>query len=378
MPIKAGILGGGQLGRMLLQEAANFPVETHVLENDPECPSAHLCHHFHLGDIRDYDTVKAFGEQVDVLTIEIEDVNVEALEALEAAGKLVIPAPAVLKMIQNKITQKEFYRQHDIASPDFAVTESQSDLHRHLHLLPAVHKIGKGGYDGKGVQILHSADDLHKGFDAPGVLERKVDIAMEVAIMVAVDRQLKQTLYPPVEMVFNNDLNLLDYQISPAALPENTLWKVEAIARKLVTALCSPGLFAVEMLIDARGEVWVNETAPRVHNSGHHTIEANYTSQYEMLWRILLNYPLGDPSAICPSALVNLLGAPDSSGPSSYEDLESVLSMQGVYVHLYGKKTSKPGRKMGHVTILGTDKTDVMFKAKKVKNTLKVSGSAGT
>lgn len=369
---KAGILGGGQLGRMLLQDAANYPVETYVLENDPNCPAAHLCHHFVLGDIKDYDTVLAFGRQVDVLTIEIEAVNVDALEQLEKEGVTVIPKPAVLRTIKNKIHQKTFYKDNQIPSPDFVVTHTLEDLQQYAHRLPAVHKIGEGGYDGKGVILMPDKAALTMGFDAPAILESMVDIAQELAIIVAVGTDGQQVLFPPSEMVFDPSLNLLDYQLTPANITQDVLWKAEAIAIRLVKAFNSPGLFAVELLVDKLGEVWVNETAPRVHNSGHHTIEAHLTSQYEMLWRILLNYPLGATDILSPSAIINLIGEPGFSGPAQYEGLAQLLAIPGAFVHVYGKASTKPGRKMGHVTVLGTDRTDLIRKAKLIKSILKV------
>lgn len=369
---KVGILGGGQLGRMLLQEAANYPVDTWVMENDPDCPAAHLCHHFIQGDIRNFDDVYNFGKQVDALTIEIESVNVDALEKLEAEGIQVYPKPAALRIIKNKIRQKEFYQQQELPTAPYVVVQNKTELEQHISFLPAAQKLGEGGYDGKGVQLLHGRDDLHLGFDAPSVLEKKVTISKEIAIIVAIDAKGQTAQYPPVEMVFDPYLNLLDYQIAPADIPEKTLWKAEAIARTLALALNSPGLFAVELFIDDKGEVLVNETAPRVHNSGHHTIEAHYSSQYDMLWRILLGYPLGNTAAILPSSLVNLIGEKGHSGPAFYEGLEDVLAMEDSYVHLYGKNETRPGRKMGHITILGKDRHDLVRKAHQVKRALKV------
>ena len=371
-PMKAGILGGGQLGRMLLQAAANYSVETFVLENDPHCPAAHLCHNFILGDITSFDDVYAFGKKVDVLTIEIENVNIEALEKLEAEGVKVIPKPSAIKIIKNKIKQKGFYQVNEIPTSDFVVTHTKESLPHHHAFLPAVHKLGEGGYDGKGVQIIRTKEDFEKGFDAPSVLEKMVAIDKELAMIVAIAQDGTATLYPPAEMVFDPVLNLLDYQISPAILPEKVSWKAEAIALKLVKAFNSPGLFAVELFVTKDQEVFVNETAPRVHNSGHHSIEANYSSQYDMLWRIMLNYPLGNPDAILPSAIVNILGAEGHSGEAVYTNLAEVLNMDNVFVHLYGKKQTKPGRKMGHVTIMHTDYQDLRYKANKIKHTLKV------
>lgn len=370
--MKVGILGGGQLGRMLLQAGANYVVETYVLENDPDCPAAHLCHHFVLGNINDYDTVYQFGKNLDAITIEIESVNVDALERLEAEGVKVYPRPSAIRTIKNKITQKQFYKDNNIPSPDFVVTQHLGELKAHVEFLPAVHKIGAGGYDGKGVRSIDRAQDLLEGFDAPAVLEKKVAIEKEISIIVAVSNSGEAVFFPLVEMIVDPVLYLLDYQMSPASIPEKTFWKVEAIAMKLVKALNSPGIFAVEMFIDKQEEVWVNETAPRVHNSGHHTIEANYSSQFDMLWRIMLSYPMGNTDPILPSAIVNLVGAEGHTGPAVYEGLDEVLKMDNVFVHLYGKSITKPGRKMGHVTIMHKDYSDLTYKAHRIKNILRI------
>lgn len=367
---KIGILGGGQLGRMLLQAAANYPVETFVLENDPECPAAHLCQHFVKGDIKNFDDVYAFGKQLDALTIEIENVNVEALEKLEAEGLRIYPKPSVLKTIKNKIFQKEYYKTHQIPSPEFVVTDNAAALKEQLAFLPAVHKLGEGGYDGRGVQLIKKEEDLSKGFDAPSVLEKMVNIHKEIAQMVAINDKGETALYPPVEMLFDQSLNLLDYQLCPAEIDERTLWKVEAIALSVVRNFKSPGIFAIEMFIDKNGDVLVNETAPRVHNSGHHTIEAHYCSQFDMLWRVILGYPLGNTDAILPSIMINVIGADKYSGNAIYEGLEEVLKIENAFVHLYGKKQTKPGRKMGHITILSKDKQDLLYQSNKVKHGL--------
>ncbi len=367
-----GILGGGQLGRMLLQASANYVVETHVLENDENCPAAHLCHHFTKGDITDFDTVYNFGRGLDAITIEIESVNVDALEKLETEGVKVYPKPSAIRIIKNKITQKEFYAHHQIPTSEFMVTHNREELQKYIAFLPAVHKLAQGGYDGKGVEVLATAGDLVKGFDSPSVLEKRVNIKKEIAIIVAMNDAGETVLYPPAEMIFDPVLNLLDYQVSPAILPEETIWKIEAIALKLVRELKSPGLFAVELFIDKNDEVLVNETAPRVHNSGHHTIEANYSSQFDMLWRIILGYPLGNTDPVLPSAIVNILGAEGYIGDAKYEGLEEVLKMDNVFVHLYGKSQTKPGRKMGHVTIMNKDYSDLTYKAHRIKHILKV------
>jgi 5-(carboxyamino)imidazole ribonucleotide synthase len=368
--LKVGILGGGQLGRMLLQAAANYPVETYVLENDPECPAAHLCHHFILGNIRDFDAVYNFGKKVDRLTIEIENVCVEALEKLESEGVKIFPKPSVLKTIKNKIRQKEYYRLYSIPTPEFIITNAKAELEDQEKFLPAVHKIGEGGYDGRGVQLFHVKKDFEKGFDAPAVLEKMVHINKEIAMMVAINSKGETALYPPVEMLFDKDFNLLDYQLCPADLDRQTLWKVEAIALSVVRNFQSPGIFAVEMFISRTGDVLVNETAPRVHNSGHHTIEAHYCSQFDMLWRIMLDFPLGNTGAILPSIMVNIIGTEGHSGTVRYEGLEDVLKIDNAFVHLYGKKETRPGRKMGHVTIMSREKQELFHQSNKVKRTL--------
>lgn len=370
--MKAGILGGGQLGRMLLQAAANYPVETSVMESDVNCPSAHLCHHFVQGNIRDFDSVYHFGKNLDALTIEIEAVNVEALEKLESEGVKVFPNSAAIKTIKNKILQKQFYCAHHIPSPSFVITQNLSQLKDHVSFLPAVHKIAMGGYDGRGVQLLRKADDFSKGFDAPSVLEKMVNIKKEIALMVAMNEKGEITIYPSAEMLFDPVLNLLDFQISPADLPQHTLWKAEALALKVVKELKSPGIFAVEMFVDQNNEVWVNETAPRVHNSGHHTIEGNYCSQFDMLWRVILGYPLGNTDPILPSAIVNVLGAENFTGKAVYKGLQDVLKIDNAFVHIYGKQETKPGRKMGHVTILSNERQELIHQANKIKKLLRV------
>lgn len=367
---KAGILGGGQLGRMLLQAAANYPVETFVMENDENCPAAHLCHHFTKGDISNYEEVYNFGKGLDVLTIEIESVNEDALEKLESEGVIVYPKPSALRIIKDKILQKQFYDQHQVPTSPFIITRNKEELQQHESFLPAVHKLAKGGYDGRGVQVIKKAGDIEKGFDAPSVLEKMVQIKKEIAVMIAVAGNGETAIYSPVDMVFDTRLNLLSHQLSPAELPEKVFWKAEAIALKVVKELKSPGIFAVELFTDIDDKVWVNETAPRVHNSGHHSIEACYSSQFDMLWRILLNYPLGNTDHILPAAIVNVLGAEGFCGPAHYEGLSEILSMDNVFVHLYGKTHTKPGRKMGHITILSNEKQELLHKANQIKHTL--------
>ena len=371
---KIGILGGGQLGRMLLQAAANYPVETFVMENDIECPAAHLCHHFIAGDIKNFDDVYNFGKVLDAITIEIESVNEEALQKLESEGIKVYPSPSALSIIKNKILQKQFYKENEIPAAEFAVTKNLNEIANYPALFPAIHKIAIGGYDGRGVISIKNKEDFVTGFDEPAVLERKINIDKEISIIVASNGN-DIAVYPAIEMIFHPLLNLLDYQLSPAELDEKTLWKLEAIATKVVKKLNSPGIFAVEMFIDKENNICVNETAPRVHNSGHHTIEANYSSQFDMLWRIMLGYPLGNTKHILPAAIVNILGEDEYNGAANYNGLEEVLQMENVFVHVYGKKQTKPGRKMGHVTILSKDRRELIRTAHKIKQILKVTGT---
>jgi 5-(carboxyamino)imidazole ribonucleotide synthase len=368
--LRIGILGGGQLGRMLLQAAANYPVETHVLENDPGCPAAHLCHHFTKGDITDYDAVYNFGKELDAITIEIENVNVEALDKLEQIGVKVFPKPSVIKIIRNKIFQKQYYAENDIPTAEFKIIRNRTEMAEFEYLLPAMYKMAEGGYDGKGVQQIRTTEDITVMFAGPGIMEKKIAIHKEIAQMIAINEKGEAAFYPPVEMLFDPVLNLLDYQLCPAELGTQTLYKVEAIALTVVRNFKSPGIFAVEMFVDKNGDVLVNETAPRVHNSGHHTIEAHYCSQFDMLWRIMLGYPLGNTDAILPSIMVNIIGAEGFSGNISYEGLEEVLKIENAFVHLYGKKQTRPGRKMGHVTIVSAEKQDLLHKSNKVKRTL--------
>ncbi len=371
---RIGILGGGQLGRMLLQAAANYPVETFVIENDESCPAAHLCHHFTKGDISNFDDVYNFGKALDAITIEIESVNVDALEKLESEGVRIYPKPSALRIIKNKMLQKQFYKDNDIPTSEFIITQNKSDLHQHINFLPAAHKLAIGGYDGRGVELLKTKADLEKGFDAPAILEKLVSIKKEIAVIIAVDDKGEKALYPAVDMVFDNRLNVLEYQVSPANLPDKVLWKVEAVALKVVKDLKSPGIFAVELFVDIDDNVFVNETAPRVHNSGHHTIEANYSSQFDMLWRIMLGYPLGSTEHILPAAIVNLLGADGYAGEAVYEGLSEILQIENVFVHIYGKKETRPGRKMGHITILSKEKQELIHQANRIKQTVKVLG----
>jgi 5-(carboxyamino)imidazole ribonucleotide synthase len=369
--IKVGILGGGQLGRMLLEAAKKFEVETHILENQENCPARLLCDHFTLGDIKDFDTVYQFGKKLDCITIEIEQVCVEALEKLEEEGINVIPRPAVLRIIQNKITQKQFYTNHNVPTSPYHITNQQKELLSLTHFLPAVHKIGMGGYDGKGVVLLKTAADLALGFDAPSVLEKMAEIDKEIAIQVAVSSDGKIAICPAVEMVFNPRLNLLDHQLCPAVTDQKTTKEAIKIASTLVRAFNSPGVFAIELFVDKSGSILVNETAPRVHNSGHHSIEALATSQFELLWQVLLNIPLGPTDILSPSIMVNIIGADGHSGSAHLEGEKELAAKPNLHLHWYGKSETKPGRKMGHVTAMNVKSQEAAVVADWIKKTIR-------
>jgi 5-(carboxyamino)imidazole ribonucleotide synthase len=371
-PLRIGILGGGQLGRMLLQSSANFHVTTYVLESSRDTPAASLCHHFTQGDIKDFNAVYNFGKQVDVLTIEIENVNLEALFKLQEEGLKIYPRPEALKIIKDKGFQKQFYLDNKIPTSAFHLIERKHELNGHHNFLPVAQKLRSGGYDGKGVEIIRDSEDFHKAFDAPSVIEKLVSIDKEISVIVAQNEQGETAVYPPVEMVFDPRYNLVDYLISPADIAEKKLKEAQKIAMDVLRALKSPGIFAVEMFLDTDGKIMVNETAPRAHNSGHQSIEGNYCSQYEMQMRILQGFPLGDTTTVKPSLMLNLIGEPGHSGPVKYLGLDKILALKEVYIHLYGKHQTKPGRKMGHVTILGDTREELLQKANFIKGELKV------
>ena len=369
---KLGILGGGQLGRMLIQSCTNFDVFTAVLDPSDVAPCRETASSFQLGSITDFDTVYNFGKQVDLLTIEIENVNVQALFQLEKEGLAVYPQPRVIDIIQDKRKQKQFYLDHNIPTPDFVLVENRADILAHSGLLPAFNKLGRGGYDGGGVQRLNSIHDIDKAFDAPGVLEQYIDFEREISVIAARNAKGEVAVFPSVECVFHPEYNLVDYLIAPSSASAAVLKQAEAIATKVVESLEIVGLLAVEMFVTKNGEVLVNEVAPRPHNSGHQTINANYTSQYEQHLRAILNLPLGATTIKTPSAMVNLLGADGFSGEARYEGLDELLRIPGVSLYLYGKKFTRPLRKMGHITILDTDLQQLKAKVELVKQVIRV------
>ncbi len=368
---KVGVLGGGQLGRMLIQSGIDLNMTFAVLDPDENAPCRSISE-FTAGKLTDYDTVMRFGASCDLITVEIENVNTRALRDLAAAGKKVFPQANVLELIQDKREQKKFYGTQGIPTAPFVLTETRAELERHLEMLPAVHKLGREGYDGRGVQIIRRAEDVQKGFDAPGLLERFVDFEKEISVIVARSEDGRLSSFPPVEMVFHPEANLVEYLFSPARIDRSIASLADGISRQIITALNMVGVLAVEMFVTPDGKVLVNEIAPRPHNSGHQTIESNVTSQYEQHLRAILGLPMGDTSIVRPSAMVNVLGAEGYSGIARYEGLKDVLALPGAHVHLYGKKVTKPFRKMGHVTIVDADMDSLQKKAKFVRDHLKV------
>ncbi|MFZ7183666.1 MAG: 5-(carboxyamino)imidazole ribonucleotide synthase [Bacteroidota bacterium] len=369
---KIGILGGGQLGRMLLQKAADWNLITHVLDPDPNAPCKDIASSFTIGHFNDEAAVYEFGKELEVLTIEIEHVNTTALERLEQEGRKIFPQPRVIRLIQDKGAQKSFFREHGIPTAPFTLVNNKSEILSGGTELPVMQKLRRGGYDGKGVQPLRSTADLDMAFDAPSVLEAWVPFEREVAVIVARNSRGHCKAFPPVEMDFNKEANLVEFLFSPSSLSPAVAAEAERIARQVAEALDMVGVLAVEMFLTTTGELLVNELAPRPHNSGHHTIEANQTSQYEQHLRAILGLPLGDTSIIQPAVMVNLLGEKGFEGPARYEGLEEALSIPGVHVHLYGKLLTKPFRKMGHVTVCHPDLEEARRIASTIRDTLKV------
>ncbi|MCG9880256.1 MAG: 5-(carboxyamino)imidazole ribonucleotide synthase [Bacteroidia bacterium] len=374
---RIGVLGGGQLGRMLLEESARFHVHYTILEASEDCPCYSMANQFICGSLMDEAKIRELAAQSDVLTYEIEHVNTAVLLELEKEGKEIIPSPRILQMIQDKGLQKEFYQQNNIPSGKFYLADNAEEWARLIPLLGSdkfVAKTRKGGYDGKGVAILNSAEILADPskipFHQPCVLEEYIACEKELAVIVARDKQGNIISFPSIEMEFDPIANLVTVLLSPARIGSVLEEKAEEIARNLVQALDGPGLFAVELFLAKDGEIYVNEVAPRPHNSGHHTIEACYTSQYEQLLRILLDLPLGHTDLVQCAGMVNLLGAEDFSGKYYLENLDKVSKLPGVYVHLYGKTESKPKRKMGHVSILAHTIEEVIEKANYINKVL--------
>lgn len=370
-----GILGAGQLGKMLAQAASPWDLCLHMLDPDGNAPAAHLCTAFFQGDFRDYNTVLEFGKHCDVLTLEIEQVNAEALERLEASGVKVYPQPAALKRIQDKGLQKQFLLENGLPTSAFRLYDSPEAVREAAPALPCVQKKRTEGYDGRGVKMLRTAEDLDTLLPGACLLEDAVDIAMEIAVIAARTPSGEVRTFDPVEMSFHPEANLVEFLAAPARISPEQADEARRLARKTIEAFGLTGLLAVEMFLDREGNLLINEVAPRPHNSGHHTIEACVTSQYQQHLRAILDLPLGDPGLRAPAVMLNVLGAEGFSGPVRYEGVEDVLSLPSVFLHLYGKQQTRPFRKMGHLTVLGDSLEDAIAKARSVQPLLKVTSA---
>ena len=370
--LQLGVLGGGQLGRMLIQEAINYNVNVHILDPDKNAPCRKLCNRFECGSLSDFETVYNFGKDLDMITIEIEKVNVDALEKLENEGVIVYPQSRIIRLIQDKGLQKQFFKQNDIPTAAFQLISSKENLYETPIPFPYIQKLRKDGYDGKGVKKITNTSEIEQAFEYPSLVEELIDFEKEIAVIVARNDKGDITTFPLVEMEFNPDANLVEFLISPSTLPFEVQTQADEIAKKIAEDLQIVGLLAVEMFLTKEGEILVNELAPRPHNSGHHTIEGNITSQFAQHLRAIFNLPLGATTARTNAVMINLLGEPRHEGLAKYEGVEDVLAVEGVFVHLYGKKYTKPFRKMGHVCIVNDDRELAIKNARWVQETLKV------
>jgi 5-(carboxyamino)imidazole ribonucleotide synthase len=373
---KIGILGGGQLGKMLCHAAMPWHLNMHILDKDKQMSAAAYCTSFTSGNFKNYKDVMEFGKQMDIITIEIEHVNLEALSDLQKMGKKIFPGPEALKHIVDKGLQKTFFTQNQLPTSDFTLHESKAEI---IHLLksavlkfPFVQKARREGYDGRGVVSIRSEADIEKLLDVPSVVEDMVQIDREIAVMTAQNPNGEIICYDPVEMVFKDEANILDVLISPARTSETETAKLKEISKEIISRLNIIGVLAIEFFISVKGEIFINEIAPRPHNSGHQTIENNIVSQYEQHLRAILNLPLIQPALKSPAVMMNILGEDGYSGNAKIEGKEHFLKMEDVYFHWYGKTETKAFRKMGHVTILDQDIDKALEKAKKLKDIIKV------
>jgi 5-(carboxyamino)imidazole ribonucleotide synthase len=371
-----GVLGGGQLGKMLLAETHKYDIYTAILDNDKNAPCSEICNRFEIGNLLDYDAVYAFGKTVDLLTIEIENVNIDALDQLEKEGLPIFPKPQNLRIIQSKARQKHFYIDHQIPTAPFyhfAYLEELKHSIEHSTLeFPFVWKAARFGYDGNGVKIVRNLSDLENLPNVECITERLIPFKNELAVIVARNKDDETKTYPVVEMEFHPEANQVEYVICPARIEESVAKKAQEVALKVVNNLDFIGLLAVEMFQTTNDEILVNEVAPRPHNSGHYSIEASYTNQFEQHLRSILNLPLGNTESKVAGIMVNLVGEEGFSGQVFYENIEDVLRIDGVTPHIYGKKETRPFRKMGHVTIVNKNIDTAREIAQKVKETIRV------
>ncbi len=373
---RLGVLGGGQLGRMLLSETQKLDIFTVILDSSLQAPCAEICNEFHQGDLLDFDTVYNFGKKVDLLTIEIENVNIDALDKLESEGVKIYPKPATLRIIQNKAQQKKFYTQYNIPTAKFNhyafIDELKHSYENNVINFPFVWKAARFGYDGNGVKVVKNYADLESLPEGECIAEKMIPFKNELAVIVARNEKGEIKTYPVVEMEFHPEANQVEYVICPARIEDKISTKAKKVALKVADAFDFVGLLAVEMFQTEDDEILVNEVAPRTHNSGHYSIEASYTNQFEQHLRSILNLPLGNTDSKVAGIMVNLVGTEGHTGDVLYENMEEILAIDGVTPHIYGKKHTKPFRKMGHVTIVHEDIKIAREIAQKVKETVKV------
>ena len=367
--IKVGVLGGGQLGLMLNEAAVNMGIELFFLDPDPEAPCAKFGDHFTVGDFKNREDVLAFAKDKDLITIEIENVNTASLKEINENGKAVFPSPELIEIVKDKGLQKQFYQKHQIPSSAFILCKDKEECIQNISTFPVVQKLRTGGYDGKGVQIIRSENDFSNLFEAPSILEKFVPFEQEISVIVARNVKGEMVTFPSVGMQFNHEANLVEFLYSPAKMSNETAKKGEIIAKDIALNIDLVGIMAVEMFVTEKG-LLVNEIAPRPHNSGHHSIEGNITSQYQQHLRAILDIELGDTSMTRPAVMVNLLGAKNHSGDVIYNGLSEWFEDPEVFIHLYGKKKTKPFRKMGHVTVLNNDLEKAIEKAERIMDTV--------
>jgi len=373
---KLGILGGGQLGKMLCTAAAPWHLQTYTLEPGDDCPASVVCKNITKGDFTDFDTVYQFGKEMDIITIEIEKVNVDALIKLQEEGKKIYPSPQALQIIQDKGLQKQFYKNNNLKTSAFELYDDKQHVieavNKGIISYPFVQKSRKDGYDGKGVSVINTAKDLHLLLEGACVIEEKINFTKELSVIAARDVKGNVKCFDVVEMVFDEQANLVTLLLCPANVSTEVAQKAEALAVKTITAFDIVGILAVELFLDKNNEIYINEVAPRPHNSGHHTIEACVTSQYEQHLRAILELPLGSTEIIMPSVMINLLGEKGYSGNVIYQGLEKCLEVEGAKFHIYGKAKTKPFRKMGHVTVIDKSLESAVKKAEYIQKELRI------
>ncbi len=369
-----GIIGGGQLGRMLVQAAARLGCSCTILDPDPDCPAGRLAANQLVGSCHDAHQLSQLADCCDVITYEREDINSETLSKLAAQGHTIYPEPQILAIIQDKLTQKEYLRQHDIPTAPFVALDQPTPQACADFGYPLVQKARRGGYDGRGVQIMRSAIDFAHHLPVPSLLEACVPIQKELAVMVVRGQDGNSITYPPVEMHFHPEHNLLDLLLSPADVSPDIAAAAQALALRVVNTLQGVGIFGIELFLDTQNRLLVNEIAPRTHNSGHHTLDAHITDQFEQQLRAILGLPLGSTDALSPAAMINLLGESNYRGTPMIDGLNNILAQPGVCYHWYGKKETRPQRKMGHITVLNPELTQARATAERIRAQVQIQG----